>query len=326
VSRLLQQSVWWTAQRRQGEHTGSRRRPWCTVRCAPTACLCGRSRAWGGLLRMMADAGGTTYDDLDERVGTSRTDGAGCRRRRRRQRNTALHDTARRDTAHDWSPVEGEEMDAAAAAAEQDCTGRLRRGTSCCMSQTARFTPHASRLTLPHTHDQPATATAHRQRVHCTTTRHVREWPISTGDSDSHAHRQTAANGHHACAGCRATSELRVSGCQESASRFHEIFLSCRPSSSASIQYNPPSSLPPTFSRIPPSCCFISLSSASPTPTMLSSRLSRTVSIPQELDHSINPILTSSSDPAARGFGRPSHPRHQIALRRHVCARLRRGC
>jgi hypothetical protein len=159
VSRLLQQSVWWTAQRRQGEHTGSRRRPWCTVRCAPTACLCGRSRAWGGLLRMMADAGGTTYDDLDERVGTSRTDGAGCRRRRRRQRNTALHDTARRDTAHDWTPVEGEEMDAAAAAAaaaEQDCTGRLRRGTSCCMSQTACFTPHASHLTLPHTHDQPA--------------------------------------------------------------------------------------------------------------------------------------------------------------------------
>jgi hypothetical protein len=157
VSRLLQQSVWWTAQRRQGEHTGSRRRPWCTVRCAPTACLCGRSRAWGGLLRMMADAGGTTCDDLDERVGTSRTDGAGCRRRRRRQRNTALHDTARRDTAHDWPPVEGEEMDAAAA--EQDYTGRLRRGTSCCMSQTARFTPltpHASRLTLPHTHDQPA--------------------------------------------------------------------------------------------------------------------------------------------------------------------------
>jgi hypothetical protein len=183
---------------------------------------------------------------------------------------------------------------------------------------------HASRLTLPHTHDQPATATAHRQRVHYTTTRHVREWPTST--SDSHDHRQKAANGHHTCAGCRATSGLRVSDRQESASRFHEIFLSCRPSSSASIQYNPPSSLPPTFSRIPPSCCFISLSSASPTPTMLSSRLSRTVSILQELDHSINPILTSSSDPAARGLGRPSHPRHQIALRRHVCARLRRGC
>jgi hypothetical protein len=83
-------------------------------------------------------------------------------RRRRVQAQAqaaAQHRTARHGTARHGARL------AAGGGRRDGCSRaglcRLRRGTSCCMSQTARFaplTPHTSRLTLPHTHDQPATA------------------------------------------------------------------------------------------------------------------------------------------------------------------------